>query len=68
MMKRRSRAKTIVAEGNSTAFDDLRWRKGTAYFTFQDGTSDTMDMSKSDFLDWVQDPSWGTYWNKYLRP
>lgn len=64
-----SRSKTLVADtSDSTCFDDLRWKGGTAYMTFTDGYQDEMDMSKSDFRDWSDSDSLGQYWNFNLRP
>ncbi len=62
-----NRKQTIVADQGSTCFDDLRWKDGTAYMTFQDGYEDEVDMDRSEFMDWVESGSLGGYFNANIR-
>ena len=63
-----SKAKTIVAQQDSTCFSDLRFKKGVAYFTFaRDGYTETATMSRQEFKEWVQSNSLGQWYNANLR-
>lgn len=58
------RGRTLVIDRDSSAFSDIRWRQGVAYYTFTNGYSYADAMDKSDFIDWAQSPSLGKWWNE----
>jgi hypothetical protein len=62
-----SRGRTIVADcSGSSCFDDLRFKDGTVYATFTDGTQYEYDMDKSEAQDWFDDDL-GGYFNAMVR-
>jgi len=66
--KRKSRAKTIVADtSDSSCFDDLRFKNGTAFATFADGSQYDYPMSRADFNDWIDSGSLGNFFNRFVR-
>jgi hypothetical protein len=65
---KRSRSKTIVADtGGSKCFADLRYKNGTVFATFTDGSQYEYPLSRSDALDWFDDDSLGGYFNAMVR-
>lgn len=63
-----SRGKTLVWDGESSCFDDLRYKNGTVYATFSDGSQYTYDdMTRADAKEWFESGSVGTYFNKEIR-
>lgn len=63
-----SRSKTIVADtGGSKCFADLRYKDGTVYATFTDGSQYSYDVSRSEALEWFDDDSLGEYFNAMVR-
>jgi hypothetical protein len=70
-MKKRSHhaPKVLTADtGDSTAISDLRWKSGTAFFTFaRDGYKDSAEMDRETFEEWVDSGSLGGWYNANLR-
>jgi hypothetical protein len=59
---------TVVADADSTCFDDVRWSGGVAYATFlRDGYQIEIEMSKAEFAEWADSGSLGGYYNAVLR-
>jgi len=66
--KRSHHAPKVLVGGDSSCFDDLRWKGGTAYATFaKDGEQYEYDMSRADFKDWIESGSLGGYFNANIR-
>jgi hypothetical protein len=59
---------TLVANVDSSCFEDLRWRRGVATATFWRGGAIVYDYdcSRDEFIDWVSD-SLGGYFNEVIR-
>ena len=49
---RSKRSKTLVWDGDSDCFDDLRYSNGGVYMTFTDGSQYFEPMDKSDAREW----------------
>lgn len=60
---------TLVADtSDSTCFADLRYKGGSVYMTFTDGSQDIIDgMTKADAQDWFDADSLGGYYNDVYR-
>jgi len=68
--KKRSHHKRVVlvADADSTCFDDVRWANGSAFATFaRDGYQIEIEMSRADFEEWIDSGSLGGYYNAVLR-
>ncbi len=64
---KRSRAKTIVADtSDSSCFSDLRFKGGTVYATFTDGSQYEYDVDRATFKEWIDD-SLGGFFNAEIR-
>lgn len=69
MPNRKKPPKVIVADvSGSTCFADLRWKNGTAFFTFaRDGYEDSAEMDRDTFEEWASDGSPGGWYNSELK-
>jgi hypothetical protein len=59
--------KVLVADASdSSCFADLRWKNGTAFATFNDGSQYSYDVSRKEFEEWMDD-SLGEFFNANVR-
>jgi hypothetical protein len=59
---------TLVADLPSKCFDDLRWKNGTAYATFNKGGEQYLyPMTRTEFEDWADSESLGGFFNDEVR-
>ena len=67
--KKPNAAASIVANQDSTCFDNLEWNDGIATATFANKTAGDWDyeMTREEFLEWAQSDSLGEYFNDEIR-
>lgn len=65
----RNRQSVIEADtDNSSCFDSLEWEDGTATAEFINGGGVyDYDMTRAEFLDWIEDDSLGGYFNDMIK-
>lgn len=62
------RGRVLVADtSGSSAFSDVRWKAGEAFYTFSNGYSYSDPMDKATFRDWQESQSLGKWWNENWR-
>jgi hypothetical protein len=66
--KRSHHAPKVLVGGESSCFDDVRWKDGVASVTFaKDGAQYQYDMSRADFKEWADSGSLGDFFNAEIR-